>query len=365
MQQRLRVERLLSAALECSIYLAPTDPGLTHAELFETGRRLGLEDGEMGDALPTVAEPFYGQRRIMLNPGRAVFLPDFHDVFQPDRRSLEAFEFLHSELKAVVRLRGVGRAALERTVVIERGVARGLKRLDLEVAVAICLLCGIIMEQAGVIQYSLGREGWPLPSQQRRQGSLRQHADQDALRVTVYPVVQDIISRRDDGRPLSAEPLEAFGEALQGLGYAPFRLWWAQNLAELKRSEVHEMPVSTCVMAASLVEGALTFVVRHAKSLGLPVLGSKDFERGAHHWKIDDLVKSAAHGGESAILDQAARLRAEGLIRTRQRIHAGRMLEDFPGGVPDLRPEEARDARHVADMVVRRVLEWLQRYPVA
>ena len=32
-----RVVAFVRAALECSIYLAPTEPGLTHAELVEIG----------------------------------------------------------------------------------------------------------------------------------------------------------------------------------------------------------------------------------------------------------------------------------------------------------------------------------------
>jgi hypothetical protein len=39
------------------------------------------------------------------------------------------------------------------------------------------------------------------------------------------------------------------------------------------------------------------------------------------------------------------------------------MLSEFPAGVPDLRPDEARDAKTTAELVVRRVLDWLERYP--
>jgi hypothetical protein len=51
------------------------------------------------------------------------------------------------------------------------------------------------------------------------------------------------------------------------------------------------------------------------------------------------------------------------LIKVRQRIHAGRMISDYPAGVPDLRPEESREAKATADLVVRRVLDWVRRYP--
>lgn len=92
---------------------------------------------------------------------------------------------------------------------------------------------------------------------------------------------------------------------------------------------------------------------------------TKDFEREPRTWKIDDLVGSASTGHDSAILDVPTRQRAEELIRVRQRIHAGRMLSAFPTGVVDLRPEEAREAQRTADTVVRRVMDWLLKYPPA
>ena len=51
-------------------------------------------------------------------------------------------------------------------------------------------------------------------------------------------------------------------------------------------------------------------------------------------------------------------------IRARQRIHAGRMLEEHPRGVPDLRPDEARESVETATAVVRRILDWLEAHPL-
>jgi hypothetical protein len=135
-------------------------------------------------------------------------------------------------------------------------------------------------------------------------------------------------------------------------------------VAELGRADTSVSPVAVAVLSAALVEGALTFVVKHARELGLGVMASKTFDGEPRTWRIDDLVSSAAAGRDSAILDQPARLRADELVRVRQRIHAGRMLSEFPGGVPDLRPEEAREARSTAFLVVRRILDWLERNPV-
>lgn len=175
--------------------------------------------------------------------------------------------------------------------------------------------------------------------------------------------MRDIIGRRTDGRAKFVEPIDAFAEELGKLGYGPFRLWWTQTVAELRGSDPHSSPVSVLVLAAALVEGALTFVVKHARSQNLGVFRSKDFDGNPRTWKIDDLVASAASVRESAILDAQTKNRAEILIRSRQRIHAGRMLSEFPTGVPDLRPEEARDAKITAEQVIRCVLDWLLKYP--
>src|SRR5216684_255383 len=146
------------------------------------------------------------------------------------------------------------------------------------------------------------------------------------VRARAYSVVKDVIERRVDGRPKHVESLDAFAEELHKLGYGAFRLWWTQTVAELRHGDAHSSPVSVSVLAAALVEGALTFVVKHARTAGLGVFQSKDFERDARTWKIDELVASAASGSDSAILDPQTKNRVETLIRNRQRIHAGRML---------------------------------------
>ncbi len=177
-----------------------------------------------------------------------------------------------------------------------------------------------------------------------------------------YPLVKDVIERRTDGRPRLAEPLDEFSQALEKLGHGHFRLWWKQTVAELRTTEPMRAPVTVAVLSAALIEGALTFVVKHARQLGLGALGSKNFDGDPRTWKIEDLVSSAC-AGQDAILDPKARTRADEVVKARQRIHAGRMLSEYPGGVPDLRPEEARSAKESAELVVRRVLDWLERHP--
>lgn len=360
------VVAFVRAALECSIYLAPIEPGLTHPELVEVGRRLGYQLGEINDALTQVNANEHKGPRNHLMPDHAtlaVFCMSFHDPQEPDFRNHDAIEFAFAQMDEAARTAGRDRAAIERSVLVERAVQSGLPRLDSEAAITLLHLYGILRCEGGIISFSPGRGRHASPSEQRRQGNTVSGLRRRPELARVYPVVKDVVARRADGRPPSSEPLDAFAVELQGLGHGAFRMWWTQTVAELRQCDTQTSPLAATVLAAALVEGALTFVVKHASALGLGTMGSKDFEKPPQTWRIDDLIASAARGGPDAILDNAARQRADTLIRARQRIHAGRMLSDFPGGPPDLRPEEARDAKATAEIVVRRVLDWLQRFP--
>ena len=56
---------LLKAALECSVYVSPRDPGLTYEELAIIGTRAGYLEGEVNDALLHVGIRFWGVPRIV------------------------------------------------------------------------------------------------------------------------------------------------------------------------------------------------------------------------------------------------------------------------------------------------------------
>lgn len=357
-----QVTKFLQAALECSVYLAPTDPGLAYEEILEVGKRLGFQVGEIGDALRHATDQPAVGKRFLPHSITVTMWPFYHVNEEPDYRNFEAFDLVCSELKASVRAEGASRAQLERSLIVERAIARQIPRNDIEAAITILVMSGHILEKDGVLRFAQGREHSSLPGEQRNQLARGQPRHNEA-RSRTYPIVKDVIERRTDGRPKYTEPLDAFAEELDGLGYGHFRLWWKQAVAELRRSDAQSLSVSVSVLSAALVEGALTFVVKRARELHLGVLGSKTFDGNPKTWRIDDLVSSASSGNDSAILDALSRQRAERLILIRQRIHAGRMLSDYPAGVPDLRPEEAREARETAEIVVRRVLDWLEKYP--
>jgi hypothetical protein len=354
------VKRFIREALECSVFVSPREPGLTFDEIREIGARLKYEPGEIGDAFPRM------QLRSLDRESKR-WAPEHHTLFnwkfylpeEPEYRNFAAFDFIFTEFGKLAKSMGGARAQIERSTLVERAIGQNIPQNDAEAAVTILLFAETLIEKDGTLRFQHPVYGNALPGDQI-QNTRRTPRDS---RTIILPIVRDVISRRVDGRPQCAEPFEAFAERLDQLGYKPFRLWWTQIVSELRRSDTQSSSVSICVLSAALVEGALTFVVRHARVQQLGPFRSNDYDKEPKHWRIDDLVASAAGGGDKGILDAATRGRADALIRSRQRIHAGRMLSEHPSGVPDLRPDEARDARATAELVVRQILDWLERFP--
>jgi hypothetical protein len=129
----------LKAALECSVFLDPTSPGLSYDEILEVGRRVDLQAGEISDALQYATKQFSGAKRL---------LPDDNTVLswaflfpeEPEYRDFSAFDFVVSELNSRVRADGAANAHLERSVVVERAVAKGIPRNKIELAITYQLI---------------------------------------------------------------------------------------------------------------------------------------------------------------------------------------------------------------------------------
>lgn len=367
MMRPREIHDLVKDAVECSVYIRPKAPGLSLSELIEVGKQVGYEEGELRDGIQyAIQANDIVQNGSRLEPGERT--NPLWDQLQyrtdPDFRNIEAFDHVQKELRDVARKLGAGRASIERTVLVERGAARGLSSNDIEIAIRVFVYAKHLIEKGDVLSFAPGRENRTLPSEQLTASRNAGVAPRPRPRLqSVHSHVRDVIERRTDGRSHAVQSLDAFAERLSALGYGVFRSWWIQTVSELGRLDVALNPVAASVLSAALVEGALTFVAKFAHGLGSGVMGSKTFDEAPPKWKIDGLVSGASSGGNSAILDAGSRNRADALIKVRQRIHAGRMLVDHPKGVPDLRPEEARDAKQTAELVVRRVIDWLDRNP--
>lgn len=361
------VDDFVTAALDASVFLAPRDHGLTREEILAAGDRAGFRPGELSDAMGRLQsslswkQPKYRARSVHLEH----LWPDFSFSFSPDFRNAEAFEFVRREIIALAAEVGESAARLHRDVLVERGAARGLKRRDLDVAITVLAAAHIFEETDGIVAPVRGHLNWPLPSEQiASRGSGRDlHVDERKWLRKAHPIVEDILARRTDGRSARIDPLDAFELELESMGHGRFRAWWAQKRNELRLLDASLQPVATTVLAASLAEAALSFVVPRAQGAGL--MKGIDSSK-PRTWRFVDLVKGAKSGDPNvrAILDEKSAQRALSLNEARQRIHAGFLIDTAPTGpIPDLRPDEARDALQATDQVVRRVVDWLRESP--
>jgi hypothetical protein len=177
--------------------------------------------------------------------------------------------------------------------------------------------------------------------------------------------VQDLDGQRGRGRKVpSAWPNERATSSPGGLKIAP-RASLLQKRSELRLADPAQQPTTMLVLAASLAEGALAFVVPRAQKNGL--MSRIDLARPTL-WRFDDLVKGSKSGNPTvdAILDERTTQRALDLNVARQKIHAGYLIDTVPTGpIPDLRPEEAREAAQTVDAVIRKIVDWLGRHPGA
>ena len=350
-----RIVALLKASLECSVFISPLAPGLTFEELREVARRLGFQDGEIDDSITRVGDGYWGESRVLPSQSDRAFWHIY--LFEtPDYRNFTALDFIYRQLNSLVKSEGVRRAMINRDVAVERAAIAGIPRLDMQAAITYLVLAEQLIEADGVLRFRYTSGELQVPSSQRHIRQPRAMPD----RERAYPIVQDIIRRRTDGRPANAEPLDEFAAKLDGLGLGPFQLWWTQIVTEMKSLDPSTSPVSVSVLAAAIVEGALTFIVDHGRKSGR--FKSSDFDGDAHTWRADKLVNSAA-SGSGAIFDASTKARVEALLRARQRIHAGRVISDYKARLPDIRPDEARDAKATAGVAVRAILDWLQATP--
>ncbi|MDE2163157.1 MAG: hypothetical protein KGJ53_08345 [Alphaproteobacteria bacterium] len=353
----------LQAALEASVYVSPAEHGLTISELYEVGKRMGLGEGEISDALPAVVQQHFGGRNDRLQ------LDDIHWHLsgflgireEPELRNDRAFDFVVGQIIELAKQFGAAHAQLDRTIIVERALANSIARYDVELAIALLTLSGQLLEQDGVVRFKHPQGEHQLPSVGRRQAV--GPAQTKPLRTRVMPHVRDVIARRTDNRPKHVEALDEFGAQLKGIGFGDFGSWWHQTVAELRRSDPVSSPLSALVLSAALVEGALTLAAAYARQSNFQDFATNELAADPKSWTLERLLKAAAHN--NAVVNAQTKTRVEGLILTRQRIHAGRLLSSLPKSisVPDLRPEEAREAKAVAEQVVRFVLDWLGRNP--
>jgi hypothetical protein len=354
----MSIEQFLQEALECSVYVSPRDVGLSADELREAATQAGYRPGETDDAIAILGQRSQkvGAKYKPLLVGLARGLnSNFGSPIEHDFRDPTAFEFVRGELAELRREAGKGKS-LACDVIIERGVAKGLDRLAIELAITVDVLNGVLEETAtGIRQAHDGLTAHLATTQLSNQGGRPPHPRPTILKT--HGIVRDIIARRTDGRPKASNPLDAFLECLDGLGQNRFRAWWMQEHQELRLVDKTQQPTMALVLSASLAEAALTFTVPRAQKYGM----LQGLDANPRRWKLPDLIKGVKAGiGKDPIFDERTALRALTLNETRQRIHAGFLIDSVPTGpIPDLKPEQVRDGLQTVDLVVRAIVDWL------
>ncbi|WP_083469136.1 hypothetical protein [Methylobacterium variabile] len=357
------IVQILDEALMCSVFVNPRDPGLSYQEILEIGSRFDFMAGEISDAAREVLDNYGKGDKFIPKPHAFMFLTSGVGE-DPDLINYDAVDFVYKELNHQVRAVGANQAKLDRNVIVEKGVQAGFDRNELEGAITCYIYNNSLKEKDEIIRFSYGSGVVPLPGEQSRQ-TRRRHSIKKIHREKVLGIVRDIVARRTDGRAHRSEPFEAFADKLEQIGFKPFRIWWTQTVTELRSADPNSAPLSCVVLSAALVEGSLTFAARYARTRQIGAFQSSDFEGEPRGWKAEKLIDSASRGGTASIFSPQIKARAEHLNRVRQRVHVGRLLSDNPGGVPDLRPEEGRDAKATAEQVVRAVIDWLDRASTA
>ncbi|MDY0001544.1 MAG: hypothetical protein RBU30_09640 [Polyangia bacterium] len=359
----MEVAKLLTQLLEASVYVCPKDHGLSGEELLEAGGQLGLKQGEITDSLRmlggTHARYSYESQRYVLD--QYGIDTDFHQKQEPEYRNPDAFEFARSYLNELAREVGQKRAQAPRDTIVAAAVQGGIPEHDVDVAITALLINGLLEESHAGVGLTKSGASYAMPSAQLKEMENR-HGIPARTRARLeecYVAVKDVISRRSDGRPPASQPFQAMESMLDSIGQERFRLWWTRTVAELKLANPAHQATTISVLSASLAEAALAFVVTKAQEKGLMVnLGSKTTQ-----WKFVDLLRAAQSGAaDKVILSQPLYERGKRLNEIRQRIHAGHLMNEYPSGnIPDLKPEEAREALETAEQLVRQVLEWLER----
>ncbi|MGC1779927.1 MAG: nucleotide-binding protein [Xanthobacteraceae bacterium] len=200
-----KVESFFSGALECSIYLAPKEPGLTHDELQDVGKKAGFLKGEIEDAITKVGQQSFDgiSRRLLPNQGFITLMGTLLVRKNPEYRNISAFDFVYSQLNYIIRAEGIRNAQIDRKVVVERAIAQNIPGLDVEAAITIMVMCKQLAEKNNQLRPAgLASNYEQLPSQQRAPTMNVQHSEE---RERAYSLVREIIERRSDGQPPKAK----------------------------------------------------------------------------------------------------------------------------------------------------------------
>ena len=211
----------LKAALECSVYICPLDPGLTYGELVQAAEDADFLEGEIKDGVRSSVTEYYGSNDKKINLGHhdAILLNTFFGEEEPDYRNKVAFHRVFEAMRYLVREKGIANAFIDRPMLVERCVANQVSVHDVQVAIAVLLLNKILCMDSKGISFAHGRESYGSPGDpgnlQRR--SPHQPVVRRESRARAYPIVKQIIDARDNPAPVSKTAAAPHVESIKGI----------------------------------------------------------------------------------------------------------------------------------------------------
>lgn len=192
------VINFLHAALECSIYANPGDPGLTLVELTEAAHRAGFRAGEINDARPKAVTQYFDNKtkRINIDKYHAMTLTVFTQKELPDYRNPCAFHRVFKVIRRTVRERGLANARLTRSGLVEMASSDDTAESDIQIAIAILLLNEILVQEAGMVRFGPSKEGYGSPGDAGNLRDDQMGTIQKSVRAQAYPIVGNLIAER-------------------------------------------------------------------------------------------------------------------------------------------------------------------------
>ena len=130
----------------------PRDPGLTQQELAEIAKSAGYLDGEINDVLPHIGDRIFRSARVMISERHTVTW-QFFFAEQPDYKDYAALDLVFDELNLRLRSEGEARAQIERSVLVERAIAKHISRQNIEAAITWLLIAKQLTEKDSIIRF--------------------------------------------------------------------------------------------------------------------------------------------------------------------------------------------------------------------
>jgi hypothetical protein len=130
-------------------------------------------------------------------------------------------------------------------------------------------------------------------------------------------------------------------------------------VAEWQDLDDRRNPASVLVLSGSLCEGALAFFAASDIHTGLTM--TQKLPSDPRQWKLEALIGAGATGQRALLIDPL-RQRLIELNERRKIIHPGSFIELVQPvrKVPEIRPEQAIEARNVVKLLLRTIIDWLE-----